>query len=104
MYNLKTLSPEELDWLKDCDVTWLYGPLQHGSRSFHPKEPGPSPRVSLCISSPLIKSILKKRSKSEMMLLHSPRLTSLLKPTTAHKQEQNSKTKLRSNIPAHGKI
>ncbi|OAV99713.1 hypothetical protein, variant [Puccinia triticina 1-1 BBBD Race 1] len=25
--NLKTISPETLNWLKDSDVTWLYGPL-----------------------------------------------------------------------------
>ncbi|RSL60648.1 hypothetical protein CEP54_006630 [Fusarium duplospermum] len=25
--NLSTISPEELNWLKDSDVTWLYGPL-----------------------------------------------------------------------------
>lgn len=28
--NLKTISPETLNWLKDCDVTWLYGPLHRG--------------------------------------------------------------------------
>lgn len=28
-YNLKTVSPESLNWLKDYDVTWLYGPLYH---------------------------------------------------------------------------
>ncbi|CAG8485206.1 1574_t:CDS:2, partial [Dentiscutata heterogama] len=26
-YNLKTVNPEKLNWLKDSDVTWLYGPL-----------------------------------------------------------------------------
>lgn len=25
--NLKTISPEELNWSKDTDVTWLYGPV-----------------------------------------------------------------------------
>ncbi|KAL9541996.1 hypothetical protein MBANPS3_008831 [Mucor bainieri] len=25
--NLKTISPQTLNWLKDSDVTWLYGPL-----------------------------------------------------------------------------
>ncbi|KAI0788903.1 hypothetical protein C8Q75DRAFT_195557 [Abortiporus biennis] len=28
---LKTISPETLNWLKDSDVTWLYGPLVVGS-------------------------------------------------------------------------
>lgn len=31
--NLKTISPETLNWLKDCDVTWLYGPLHRGEIS-----------------------------------------------------------------------
>ena len=78
-YKLKTISPEELNWLKDCDVTWLYGPL--------------TPSASTKISSPFIKKdlqstknnqnrppmehsssysaskpILKKRSMSELML------------------------------------
>lgn len=26
-YNLRTVSPECVNWLKDCDITWLYGPL-----------------------------------------------------------------------------
>ncbi|KZT69311.1 hypothetical protein DAEQUDRAFT_691197 [Daedalea quercina L-15889] len=28
---LKTISPETLNWLKDSDVTWLYGPLHIGT-------------------------------------------------------------------------
>ncbi|KAK1498735.1 hypothetical protein CABS01_10510 [Colletotrichum abscissum] len=30
---LKTVSPEKLNWLKDCDVTWLYGPMITGSNT-----------------------------------------------------------------------
>lgn len=26
-YNLRTVAPESVNWLKDCDITWLYGPL-----------------------------------------------------------------------------
>ncbi|KAF9897746.1 hypothetical protein BX616_005058 [Lobosporangium transversale] len=26
-HNLKTVNPRTLNWLKDCDTTWLYGPL-----------------------------------------------------------------------------
>ncbi|PIL24754.1 hypothetical protein GSI_12640 [Ganoderma sinense ZZ0214-1] len=29
--NLPTVSPETLNWLKDSDVTWLYGPLHIGN-------------------------------------------------------------------------
>ncbi|OBS16747.1 hypothetical protein FPOA_12686 [Fusarium poae] len=34
--NLKTIPPESINWLKDCDVTWLYGPLQSGPKNLHP--------------------------------------------------------------------
>ncbi|BFZ62255.1 protein phosphatase regulator [Saitoella coloradoensis] len=32
-YKLSTVSPATLNWLKDCDVTWLYGPLQPANSS-----------------------------------------------------------------------
>ncbi|CAH7686912.1 hypothetical protein PPACK8108_LOCUS21623 [Phakopsora pachyrhizi] len=38
--NLKTISPETLNWLKDSDVTWLYGPLHTAV------DPVPLPRAS----------------------------------------------------------
>lgn len=37
--NLPTVSPETLNWLKDSDVTWLYGPL-------HEAEAVPPPKVA----------------------------------------------------------
>lgn len=37
--NLKTISPETLNWLKDCDVTWLYGPLHRGSAFANAERP-----------------------------------------------------------------
>ncbi|KAK7952178.1 uncharacterized protein PG986_007906 [Apiospora aurea] len=87
-YCLKTISPETLNWLKDCDVTWLYGPLQtrqiklfsmdaeHGSNS-----------LSRCDSF-IKKPILKKRSMSEVMLQKSISSSSLLKQATAAVQAQ----------------
>ncbi|KAG0369489.1 hypothetical protein BGZ54_009776 [Gamsiella multidivaricata] len=30
-HNLKTINPKTLNWLKDCDTTWLYGPLYKAS-------------------------------------------------------------------------
>ncbi|KAG0041016.1 hypothetical protein BGZ83_002390 [Gryganskiella cystojenkinii] len=30
-HNLKTVSPKSLNWLKDSDTTWLYGPLYKAS-------------------------------------------------------------------------
>ncbi|TFK53463.1 hypothetical protein OE88DRAFT_1625819 [Heliocybe sulcata] len=41
---LKTISPETLNWLKDSDVTWLYGPLHIGqdwSPSAHDRPTSP---------------------------------------------------------------
>ncbi|WFD07898.1 protein phosphatase regulator [Malassezia vespertilionis] len=71
---LKTISPETLNWLKESDVTWLYGPL-HG-----PTNSVPAPKVAttaerLGIEEPSCiagkKSILKHRTLSEV--LRTPR-------------------------------
>ena len=78
--------------LKDCDVTWLYGPLQTGSdKSWMPSS-------STCDSSRMSKSnsflqkkpILKKRSMSEIMLQRSLSSSSLLKQAAAAVQAQQS--------------
>lgn len=76
--SLKTVSPESLNWLKDCDVTWLYGPLQVGPRSLTTVTPPPS-RMS-CSSSFIgnKKSNLKKRPASAVMLERSRSQQSLL--------------------------
>ncbi|ESZ94636.1 hypothetical protein SBOR_4983 [Sclerotinia borealis F-4128] len=34
--NLKTIAPESVDWEKDCDTTWLYGPLHKQDSSSFP--------------------------------------------------------------------
>jgi hypothetical protein len=36
-YNLGEISPDTVDWYKECDITWLYGPLvkvRHGEENF----------------------------------------------------------------------
>lgn len=76
--DLKTVSPESLNWLKDCDVTWLYGPLQVGPKSLTTVTPPPS---RLSHSSSFIankKPILKKKSASAVMLEKSRSQHSLL--------------------------
>ncbi|PHH88607.1 hypothetical protein CDD83_7321 [Cordyceps sp. RAO-2017] len=99
--NLKTISPEELNWLKDCDVTWLYGPLQSGSSRLHPTRTEPS-SVALSKSESLVnldkKPILKKRSMSEIMLQRSLTSSSLLKQATAAVQAQETRAVLRPNL------
>ncbi|WKT43848.1 Nitrogen regulatory protein areA, GATA-like domain [Fusarium oxysporum f. sp. vasinfectum] len=38
--NLKTMPPEALNWLKDSDASWLYGPVQQGASKiyYYPEE------------------------------------------------------------------
>ncbi|KAF7118445.1 hypothetical protein CNMCM5793_007966 [Aspergillus hiratsukae] len=71
--NLGTVSPETLNWLKDCDVTWLYGPLKSCNK-FTKASPSISPPPS-CLATPSFyadrKPILKKRTASETILQRS---------------------------------
>ncbi|KAB8303604.1 hypothetical protein EYC80_005001 [Monilinia laxa] len=91
-YNLRTVSPETLNWLKDCDVTWLYGPLQSGLSPFNAPDTSPvsSSRLSKSNSFLQKKPILKKRSMSEIMLQRSLSSSSLLKQAAAAVQAQQS--------------
>lgn len=77
--NLKTISPESLNWLKDCDVTWLYGPLQVDTKKSlsRPHSPAPS-QLSTCSSFLNKKPILKKKSASAAILERSRSQHSLL--------------------------
>ncbi|KAH7270360.1 uncharacterized protein BKA55DRAFT_497875 [Fusarium redolens] len=99
--NLKTISPESLNWLKDCDVTWLYGPLQSGPKNLHPTHTEPS-SVSLSKADSLVnlskKPILKKRSMSEVMLQRSLSTASLLKQATAAVKAQETRGILRPHL------
>lgn len=77
---LKTVSPETLNWLKDCDVTWLYGPLQmHKSATQSTANTSPLPsRLSHSSSFISKKPILKKKSASAVILERSRSQHSLL--------------------------
>ncbi|KAK4168706.1 hypothetical protein QBC43DRAFT_105127 [Cladorrhinum sp. PSN259] len=89
--NLSTVSPETLNWLKDCDVTWLYGPLQTGQSTMNPTSRDSSSRLSKSSSfSKKKKPILKKRSMSEIMLQRSLSTSSLVKQAAASVQAQQS--------------
>lgn len=89
-YHLKTISPESVNWLKDSDVTWLYGPLYKEPKNFQAldgtsssnatdkkygsdSESAPITKKSIKQvpgSQPRIKGpkpILKKRTVSEML-------------------------------------
>ncbi|TRX97669.1 hypothetical protein FHL15_001424 [Xylaria flabelliformis] len=88
-YKLKTVSPETLNWLKDCDVTWLYGPLQTRQSTMLSNSPERS-SSTLSRSDSFVhkKPILKKRSMSEIMLQRSISSSSLLKQAAAAVQAQ----------------
>ncbi|KAI8975652.1 hypothetical protein BDF20DRAFT_914538 [Mycotypha africana] len=44
--NLKTISPDTLNWLKDSDVTWLYGPLHTVIKNMDDEDKYAKPKVS----------------------------------------------------------
>jgi hypothetical protein len=62
---LKMVRPETLDWLKDSDVTWLYGPLQADDSTNATVRKDQYIDVPSSIDK---KPILKKRSISERIL------------------------------------
>ncbi|KAH7890868.1 hypothetical protein F5I97DRAFT_99932 [Phlebopus sp. FC_14] len=82
---LKTVTPETLNWLKDSDVTWLYGPL-HTADSQWTYTPKPSPSTAAALDLPSSpspslsqssgsfskKPILKHRSISELLTSDFP--------------------------------
>ncbi|EED85582.1 predicted protein [Postia placenta Mad-698-R] len=82
---LKTISPETLNWLKDSDVTWLYGPLHIGSdwsppprgtdsllKSQRQNSTDAIPSRNIAATSRLpTKPILKRRSISQLLSLPS---------------------------------
>ncbi|QSS64919.1 protein phosphatase type 1 complex subunit Hex2/Reg1 [Histoplasma capsulatum] len=40
---LSTITPGSLGWWKDCDITWLYGPLNSNSEHYPPTPPTAPP-------------------------------------------------------------
>ncbi|KAI7860600.1 hypothetical protein BDC45DRAFT_563759 [Circinella umbellata] len=45
-YRLSTVSPETLNWLKDSDVTWLYGPLHTVMEDIGEKDRYAKPKIA----------------------------------------------------------
>ncbi|KAL5603575.1 hypothetical protein FOVSG1_006325 [Fusarium oxysporum f. sp. vasinfectum] len=92
--NLKTISPETLDWLKDYDITWLYGPMHSAPDALDSTQTELS-KVSLSKTDSDVnldkKSILKRRSLSEVMLQRSLSTASLLKQATAAVKTQEAR-------------
>ncbi|KAK3701332.1 protein phosphatase regulator [Vermiconidia calcicola] len=92
-YRLDTVSPERLNWMKESDVTWLYGPLKPAeSHPITSSDSTTSPsQLSKSASFVNKKPILKKRSVSEAMLQKSISNSSLLKQAAASVQAQQAK-------------
>lgn len=88
--NLKTINPEELNWSKENDITWLYGPIvnddpesddeddNHDHHEDHHKHS--SNTVSSAVAGDISipnpsmkrkKGILKKRSVEDVMISHA---------------------------------
>lgn len=105
-FKLRTMSAGKLNWLKDCDVTWLYGPLSIGASrlsGFSPQSPVASPVEPKLQSSGSFfktKPILKRRSMSEVMLQKSLSNSSLLKQATAAIESQQSNSTLCQSRPS----
>ncbi|PFH50243.1 hypothetical protein AMATHDRAFT_4152 [Amanita thiersii Skay4041] len=71
---LKTITPETLNWLKDSDVTWLYGPLHTAVDWTPPARPQLERNNSsqIPVNPPRHKPILKHRSISELLTSDLP--------------------------------
>jgi len=66
-YNLKTVNPKKLNWLKESDVTWLYGPLHTSNIETSPKLQNTEDKLNLFPATTSTKSCLKKKSISEIL-------------------------------------
>lgn len=71
---LPTVSPETLNWLKDSDVTWLYGPLHTATDEKPQRPPGIPPSTPNTTEAPprTTKPILKYRSITELLTSDLP--------------------------------
>ncbi|KAG6850658.1 hypothetical protein H0H93_010386 [Arthromyces matolae] len=68
---LGTVMPETLNWLKDSDVTWLYGPL-HTAVDWAPPPKATATAQSALDLSTTHKPILKHRSISQLLISDLP--------------------------------
>ncbi|KAL5373647.1 hypothetical protein PMIN06_012449 [Paraphaeosphaeria minitans] len=91
-FGLRTVTPESLNWLKENDVTWLYGPLRSSTnRTFNQYTSEPTSRLSMSNSFLNKKPILKKRIMSEVILQKSISASSLVRQAaTVQAQQANS--------------
>lgn len=100
--NLKTISPEVVNWLKDLDVTWLYGPILKDADGFGNSSEDDHKRETIATSAVAgdisiadkskkgPKPILKRRTVEDMIISHS----NLLKLQRATSRMEDMKGRL----------
>ncbi|KAL0253399.1 protein phosphatase regulator [Diplodia seriata] len=94
-FQLATVSPETLNWFKERDITWLYGPLQKSTGFSTPGAPGPSGGPSTADASSgrgHRRSILKKMDMLEVMTRRSTFSLSVLMQAAGSIPTQKSAT------------
>ncbi|KAK7177837.1 hex2 protein [Paraphaeosphaeria sporulosa] len=91
-FRLRTVTPDSLNWLKENDLIWLYGPLQ-SSMNLAVNQHVSEPKSRLSMSSLFLdkKPILKKRSISEIMLQKSRSASSLVSQPVTVKAQQTTR-------------
>ncbi|KHC82482.1 hypothetical protein MGS_01527 [Candida albicans P78042] len=109
--NLKTISPEVVNWSKDSDVTWLYGPIlkddDHVNNENHDSDAiettatssvaGDISIAKKCSSKNGPKPILKKRTMEQSMISHS-NLLKLQLATQIHQKKREQKLKQQEEL------
>ncbi|CAH2355480.1 resistance to glucose repression protein 1 [[Candida] railenensis] len=108
--NLKTISPEAVNWSKESDVTWLYGPIlkddEHHSHDddldSHKRVTTATSAVAGDISLPSSKKrgpkpILKRRTVQDMIISHS-NLLKLQLATQRLNQQKEQKRELQRKL------
>ncbi|KAF9170202.1 hypothetical protein BGX20_009307 [Mortierella sp. AD010] len=118
-HNLRTISPKALNWLKDSDTTWLYGPLYKGAiDAFDLSHYGSSTEPVKVASAPttptngkVLKPALKHKTASELFkadtLFHVQsdlRLAHIIKPnskaieTAIYKEHKQPKLRFNDSV------
>ncbi|CAG8977597.1 hypothetical protein HYALB_00008373 [Hymenoscyphus albidus] len=113
-YQLETVEPISINWQKDRDTTWLYGPLHPGVDAFvlpetpDPTEPCPTPAsrsssISSTASSSSIRPILKKPTLSEVLLRRSISSAALVREAALAAEEARNLSQKNRNasLPSH---
>ncbi|KAK6454638.1 RNA processing protein [Scheffersomyces xylosifermentans] len=114
--NLKTISPEALNWSKDSDVTWLYGPILKDDDSLYLSDHTPdsnnnshkavtaSSAVAGDISIPnkdcpvTPKPILKRRTVQETMISHSNLLKLQLATNKMYQKQREKQIQIQKEL------